>query len=291
MAQINLLIFDEAHHAKKNHPYARIIKDFYAILEKEDLRRPRILGMTASPVDSKTKHVDLAVAQLEGLLHCEMITVDYTQFNLGINPPEDTIIKYSVRGLPFETLLWKKISVLVGKKHMLKKLFAYAKTCTQELGQWCADRFWQICLQEDEIPKIDAKLEKDFFVTNPECSILDLESQRAAVHEAYRAIVEHPLPRVEKTPRHLSHKVEVLLDVLTEHFNPETDKCIIFVEQRWTAMLLEDLLKQPDLGLDGIRPGILVSLDTQAHRGGNEADMLIVRKWHWRYCSFTCEHA
>ncbi len=29
MEQINLLIFDEAHHAKKDHPYARIIKEFY----------------------------------------------------------------------------------------------------------------------------------------------------------------------------------------------------------------------------------------------------------------------
>ncbi|KAL2001633.1 hypothetical protein VTN02DRAFT_1518 [Thermoascus thermophilus] len=51
MDQINLLIFDEAHHTKKDHPYARIIKDSY--LRVLPSQRPRILGMTASPIDAK----------------------------------------------------------------------------------------------------------------------------------------------------------------------------------------------------------------------------------------------
>jgi endoribonuclease Dicer len=65
---INLLIFDEAHHTKKDHPYARyvdtlplpdvlflsdfrIIKDSY--LKADPKHRPRIFGMTASPIDAK----------------------------------------------------------------------------------------------------------------------------------------------------------------------------------------------------------------------------------------------
>lgn len=50
MSQINLLIFDEAHHAKKGHAYARIMRDFY---DDEVLGEamPRIFGMTASPID------------------------------------------------------------------------------------------------------------------------------------------------------------------------------------------------------------------------------------------------
>lgn len=50
--EINLLIFDEAHHAKKGHPYARIIKDYY--LQTPESLRPKIFGMTASPVDANT---------------------------------------------------------------------------------------------------------------------------------------------------------------------------------------------------------------------------------------------
>lgn len=45
--EINLLIFDEAHHAKNNHPFARIIKEFY-LAEADIDKRPRIFGMTAS---------------------------------------------------------------------------------------------------------------------------------------------------------------------------------------------------------------------------------------------------
>ena len=73
--QINLLIFDEAHHAKKNHAYARfetiavhevpelifgrIIKDFY-ISEVDPLKRPKVFGMTASPVDAREDVVKAA---------------------------------------------------------------------------------------------------------------------------------------------------------------------------------------------------------------------------------------
>jgi endoribonuclease Dicer len=58
MEEINLLIFDEAHHTKKGHPYARIIKDYY--LAQSDMSlRPKIFGMTASPVDAMA---DLLIA-------------------------------------------------------------------------------------------------------------------------------------------------------------------------------------------------------------------------------------
>lgn len=53
MEEINLIVFDEAHHAKKGHPYARIIKDYY--LQSEESLRPKIFGMTASPVDANVK--------------------------------------------------------------------------------------------------------------------------------------------------------------------------------------------------------------------------------------------
>jgi endoribonuclease Dicer len=56
--EINLLIFDEAHHTKKGHPYARIIKDYY-LAQSEPSLRPKIFGMTASPVDAIT---DLDIA-------------------------------------------------------------------------------------------------------------------------------------------------------------------------------------------------------------------------------------
>ncbi|KAK6942249.1 hypothetical protein RJ641_027626 [Dillenia turbinata] len=52
MEIIALMIFDECHHAQiqKNHPYAQIMKVFY---NSGGTIRPRIFGMTASPVVGK----------------------------------------------------------------------------------------------------------------------------------------------------------------------------------------------------------------------------------------------
>jgi hypothetical protein len=48
MQQIGLLVFDEAHHCSKDHPYAQIMEDFYHTAELE--QRPKVLGLTASPI-------------------------------------------------------------------------------------------------------------------------------------------------------------------------------------------------------------------------------------------------
>lgn len=49
---ICLLVFDEAHHAVDNHPYNRIMQEFYFDLpiQGSDLVRPAVLGLTASPI-------------------------------------------------------------------------------------------------------------------------------------------------------------------------------------------------------------------------------------------------
>lgn len=45
---ISLFIFDEAHHAVDNHPYNRIMQEFYFHLPQH--LRPAVLGLTASPI-------------------------------------------------------------------------------------------------------------------------------------------------------------------------------------------------------------------------------------------------
>jgi endoribonuclease Dicer len=49
---ISLLVFDEVHHAGKNHPYNAIMKEFYfkpATAGPQSVR-PMIMGLTASPI-------------------------------------------------------------------------------------------------------------------------------------------------------------------------------------------------------------------------------------------------
>jgi endoribonuclease Dicer len=56
-ADISLIVFDEVHHAGKNHPYNAIMKEFYFQLPPRDSPhatpqsiRPMIVGLTASPI-------------------------------------------------------------------------------------------------------------------------------------------------------------------------------------------------------------------------------------------------
>ncbi|KAI0840705.1 hypothetical protein F5Y06DRAFT_285553 [Hypoxylon sp. FL0890] len=259
MERINLLIFDEAHHTKKNHPYARIIKDFYASLEEGEQRRPRILGMTASPVDAKTD-ITTAAAKLEGLLHSEIATVgDISVFaKASINRPIEDLIEYSMPPEPFETPLWQKLHNLVGHNEVLRRLFTYSRACTAEMGRWCADRVWKMCLTEQEALKLEAKTERNFTSGKVQFPIAALDAERLAVREAYQVVANYSLPSPERNPFHLSNKVEALIGALREHFNPAKDKCIIFVEQRLTAMLLTDLVKQESMKLSDIKAGMLL---------------------------------
>jgi endoribonuclease Dicer len=52
ISDVSVLMFDEAHHAAKNHPLNVIMKDFYYTCQVDD--RPSVFGMTASPASSDT---------------------------------------------------------------------------------------------------------------------------------------------------------------------------------------------------------------------------------------------
>ena len=60
--QVNLLVFDECHHAVKNHDYVQIMKRYKDTMDT--LHPTRIMGLTASLIPSKGKQVDL-VHQIE----------------------------------------------------------------------------------------------------------------------------------------------------------------------------------------------------------------------------------
>ncbi|KAH8164584.1 hypothetical protein CIB48_g3661 [Xylaria polymorpha] len=262
MEHINLLIFDEAHHAKKNHPYARIIKDFYAALENTDHKRPRILGMTASPVDAKT-NVHVAAAQLEGLLHCEIATVDDPTVFLraAIGKPTEGIIEYQSIDVPFETVLCQRLRQMAGRNPAFSRMLTYSRACTTELGRWAADRVWKLWFTKEEAEKIEAKTERDLerglrrmgplLVSDSEHDAIE------AVRQAYQLTKDHIPAELEFDRFHLSHKVIKLIELLNEQFDPQLDKCVVFAQERLTVALLADLFQQPGLKRQGYKAGRL----------------------------------
>ena len=70
------MIFDECHHARKNHPYNGILREYFHV---EPSLRPKIFGMTASPVWS-TKNPQHSITQLESNMNAKVIGI---QENVG----------------------------------------------------------------------------------------------------------------------------------------------------------------------------------------------------------------
>lgn len=266
MDRINLLIFDEAHHAKKDHAYARIIKDFYA--QEKSAVLPKILGMTASPVDARVD-VRKAAAELEGILHCEIATAaDSSLLQYTVNSKQEQLAKYAALGPKFETPLYSQMHERFKSNGVLRKPLIYSYEATRELGAWCADEVWAFCLGEEEAKKLQAKTERQYHARKIQDPIEVLEKHKSQLQEAQELVKSHTFDppdyrHMSETSKNLSSKVVLLIRYLRERFErPTDDKCIVFVKQRYTARLLAKLFSHPNIGTPHLFVGTLVSLPT-----------------------------
>ncbi|KAL8371967.1 hypothetical protein RB595_001670 [Gaeumannomyces hyphopodioides] len=239
--QINLLVFDEAHHTKKNHPYARIIKDFYVTEEDTDMR-PRVLGMTASPFDTKTIHIEKAASELERLLHSEIATIVDAELLKAIGSrAEERNVPYAFLHRREPTDLCKKLEALVGSHSQFNKAFSTAKIAVTELGPWCADRLWELKFRDDS--GLEGRAEGNRRGEDCDWQIGGTD-HIDDLREAASIVSNSTLgpPRDDG----LSSKTLKLLEILEENFSSETStQCIVFVERRDVAVLLTDLVKHP----------------------------------------------
>jgi endoribonuclease Dicer len=266
MERINLLIFDEAHHAKKDHPYARIIKDFYA-QAAPNTQLPKIFGMTASPVDARVDPKK-AAAELETILHCQIATAaDPSLMQFTSNSKQEQLARYP-RLLPkFETPLFKEMHAHFKSNSILHKPLLFAKDSTRELGAWCSDQMWAFCLSEDEVKKLQAKTERKYLEKKVHAPMSILEQQRLQLREAQEIVKAHVFELPDYKPNstfvssNLSSKVVLLIKYLRDRFErPTEDKCIVFVKQRYTARLLATLFSQPNIKTPHLFVGTLVSI-------------------------------
>ncbi|KAL3420341.1 RNase3 domain protein [Phlyctema vagabunda] len=275
MEQINILIFDEAHHAKKNHSYARIIKDFYYSMSK-DAVRPKVFGMTASPVDARVD-VKKAAAELEALLHCEIATAaDTSLLQYSARTQMEQLAKYDVLGPRFETDLYKEMKARFSSVKVFNKPLTFAYEATRELGAWCADQVWPFCLSEEEVPKLLAKTEHHYHARKVAEPLELLEERKKQIAEGKKLVRSYHFEAPDYDPltdtsRNLSSKVLILVKYLKERYErPTEDKCIVFVKQRYTARLLTSLFSHEKIGTPFLRVGALVGT-----RSGNAGDLNI----------------
>lgn len=260
MKQINLLIFDEAHHAKRNHAYARIIKDFYAS-EPDQSLLPRIFGMTASPVDART-NIKKGAAELEALLHSQIATAsDASLLQYTNKKTKEEVATYDPLPPSAESQLFKRVHQLVGGIKECSKPLEYAIMASSDLGSWVADQVLLISFTGEEVKKLEAKIESNFHKQAQigPIPLSNLESRKERLQNAQQIIMAHVFASPQLSRSHLSSKVLGLAGYLRERFERTTfDKCIVFVRQRYTAKLLADLFQRPQIGTPHLRVGSLV---------------------------------
>ena len=259
MKHISLIIFDEAHHTKKKHPYAEIIKSHY--VRADAAHRPKILGMTASPVDAQTKDVRAAAAELEGVMFSEIATV--SDDILSQTPKAQETYQSYDQLLPKEqtrTALWDRINHLASDNHFFRAALDFTEEASSTLGPWCADRFWYYLLSDVEVTRLRERTQGDMGNQG-----LPVETINQAVDaiEAIRGLVqETSCQEKARIPQRLyfSSKFRGLLETLEDQFEKGTSRCIVFVEKRSMALILSKLLQEEHIRIPGVSPAYLVGL-------------------------------
>ncbi|KAJ7568468.1 hypothetical protein O6H91_01G033700 [Diphasiastrum complanatum] len=268
---IKLLIFDECHHAGKNHPYAIIMKEFYHDHLGES---PRIFGMTASPITGKGNSASgplvykRAIEELESTLNAKIYTVkEKAEVDMYMPSPKLQVIYYN-RLSPTTTLSEKlyllqrehtqrqwTFASLVGqnnsepspivskeKVRIIHKLYSSLEYFLKELGLWCAEKAAH-CFLKDE--------EKDLQVGSEGCVPTD-DCKVAFLHDALRLLnsaLMQDLSVIQDDDWSdgsslISTKVQTLLCLLQSYKKIMGLKCIVFVERILTTHLLMLLLGQ-----------------------------------------------
>ena len=144
-SQVNLLIFDECHHAKKNHYYKQIM-DFFKRCNTED--GPKVLGLTAAVIHRKVKaqKIESEIRDLECTLRATCETSQDDEIEKYAAKPREEVVTFSNDSIRND-LVENLQEVLRPGIDLLPEL----KDCEEallELGPWAANRLAE-CFVKD----------------------------------------------------------------------------------------------------------------------------------------------
>ncbi|KAL3188582.1 hypothetical protein MRX96_022587 [Rhipicephalus microplus] len=259
MSRVNLLILDECHRAVKQHTYREVMRCM-DVLEPHE--RPRVLGLTASVINSKaTEHqVERKVHDLEMALHSRVLTVSNQQSmaRYGTKPVE-VLVEHqstgspSICGIPVPT--FPSIRPMTSQGQEMERRLRSLIKVLQDMGVWCGHLAVEVIMEEAR--RMLDGLDDSCVLREIEVYLewLDKVRKRCENHiiESNAAQSEEPLLAMA-TP-----KLKRLLQIL-EAFRPQKrpqdgsdadareprmSLCgIIFVKERIVARILRDWLRE-----------------------------------------------
>ncbi len=252
LSQVNLLIFDECHHAVKNHDYVQIMRIFRPFIEKGGDSIPRRLGLTASLIPSKCKPGDIErkIIELEEILACRSQTAgDLQQVAKYATNPDQEIAFYHPSSCSAEgKLLQDSLQFLqLMKKECQTEFYEQVKLYLDDclhiltnLGVWSAHQF---AAEGLKVLQTAIKESGSLFESGWDRALLHMGwTQLKLFTDTCSTIIEKCKGQGDNTP--LTPKVRKLFDNLVNSASPKKDLCgIVFVERRTTAAILTKLIR------------------------------------------------
>ncbi|EPX73671.1 uncharacterized protein SOCG_02889 [Schizosaccharomyces octosporus yFS286] len=256
----DILVFDECHHAIKNHAYARILIDFYhvakatTILEKS---LPSIFGMTASPYTGKARNPLKRIFEWEELFDAKAYVVSNNRLSQHIPMTKEFVVTY--KNLEIDAsknpIICMCETVFSGCKYVMRACKA-AQSEIMELGVWFGEQIWQFLVEELLRKQSRKNFDGKLSIEDNTCINSFISQVEAWSQEQLKLFSGLRAPKLDGNDT--STKVLTLLEFL-ENFYKDNDtyRTMIFVERKVTAYSLTRFLRKlkNDTGrLKNIRP-------------------------------------
>lgn len=277
---VALLVLDEVHHATKNHPYRRLFLEFYHTLPPGEAR-PRVFGMTATPVKAKAACQQSdpclkAILALEATLDATVVTVSSearSEVEVLVPKPEEFIAVFEESDMhlklkddeiaEFETPLVASVLEIVSSSllHPANAIQNEEKD-TRISGQTPKTKEGNLETEEENILQYllwKLGFQAAAYFAKQLCDVKGICSGDA-VEGLLRKSSERDIKRGGVTCR-----ISLLLDILfsecmkcRQEFEQSSDpaevretfRCIVFVKERVTAVVLRWLINTVFKNLD-----------------------------------------
>ncbi|KAK4770728.1 hypothetical protein SAY87_031260 [Trapa incisa] len=257
MEMIKVLIFDECQHASGKHPYACIMREFYHhALDAGITELPRILGLTASPINSKccqptSSDYWVKLQELETLMNSKIYTYK----------DESVVSKY----IPFSEMKYREYEKMEKTHPHIEKLLSSVK---EEAADFLTrgDSEDLICIKFDLAgDKIVKKFIWEVF-------------NKLSTHVHSDPTIADDL-KLNVDAGYLSNKVVCLVETLSEYRHIEDIRCIVFVERVITASAIQTLLNELLPNINGWRAKAIAGNNSGILRQSRKQQNEIVKEF------------
>ncbi|KAF9615049.1 hypothetical protein IFM89_021620 [Coptis chinensis] len=241
-----LLVFDECHRATGNHPYTKIMKEFY----HKYSNKPKIFGMTASPVIRKGKILDLFYL-------LRLILTLHLRVSSAMDCEDQVSTLESILDSKFDDLLVNKQSSLPSQykdtdetfKALRKKLLSYhAKIlhCLDGLGFLCAYEAAKVCAETARSnSKDECELYRNSFVLCRNFLEDVLHIFEESLPHDYEHFFNMGFDHLKAiTMGYISPKLYELVQIFQLLGGSRELRCLIFVERIIAAKVIERFMRK-----------------------------------------------